>query len=185
LDIADQHEEANKNEIQEDIPLTPSGDQLADQWLQIQNRSIPTYEWGPEVLQRASVFVTAHHSIPFEAFEDTFNALSKKGIDTNTAREQCFWLNWQSLHGILSTRFAKSGPQPKSGTLLMIKHLYELLERKRLRNFRGFDKSVERPEIDHRFGQGPVFWNDRFFSFLSDALIEKPGDFFFWREKDV
>ncbi len=173
-----------KEDTSEKFTYFPSGDQLADQWMQIQQKHIPSYGWDASVGERALLFVTAHTERPQDAFIETFKALQKKGRDDEKARKRLFWLGWFQLHEVLKNRWETGKGQTVKGTVLMMRHLFELLERKNLRAFRGYKWCFEEMNLhsDELQRLRPVFWKDRFFAFLKEASLERLERPVFWKE---
>jgi hypothetical protein len=52
-------------------------------------------------------------------------------------KERLFWVSWRHLHAVLADRHV-ADENATAGSALMLRHLWELLERKRLWFFRGF-----------------------------------------------
>lgn len=165
-----------------DVYDQPSGDQLADQWLQTRADVPTSYGWqGVPSSKRFVLFVTAHQAMPHGAIRDTLGRLS--GTTRDAAAKGCYWQGWSALHSVLEQRrpeFANS----TSGSKLILVHLYGLLERKGLRSFRGFSMAVEKSKTRWPAEGRSCFWRDSFFSFLlaeAGCRVEPP---IFWRGQE-
>lgn len=173
--------EATRNGLEDDDeseePEVPSGDQLLDQWRQLQAGR--PYGWAPETrANRALLFVTAHACLPHFAFEETFEA----GGSTDALQQRLFWLSWQELYVVLKTRAEDF--EVATGRRRMLGDLHSLLERKRLRPFRGYEGILESMEdlqgVRPRAG---VFWCEEFFRFLRHSPAVSAPTPVFWREE--
>ncbi len=153
LDDEDDLDDVSGGEVEEVLD-EPSGDQLHDQWCQIQKGN--PYGWQSDQSRRIVVFVTGHASVPSNVLMHTVEAGKKCGA--TGLEEDIFWLGWCQLHQILSKRFgpvSMCDDVPELGSERMVWDLYRLLERKGLRYYRGY-LDLEAPGETKSY---PGFWN--------------------------
>ena len=118
----------------------PSGDQLAEEWQQMQGALPKSYGWPCDLdeQKRALIFVTAHAACPRRELVESVGKLRPE--EQGAALQRCFWLGWCDLHCVLRHDESDSLPDDgwPAGKTLLLRDLYRLLDRKGLKSFRGY-----------------------------------------------
>lgn len=114
-----------------EIAETPS-DQLAREYLDLLDAHEAFNYQKSKILGRALIYITAHRSIPKDSLNESKIEIKKFLADKDNVN--LFWTNWFELHPIISSAqkiFKWERP--------ILDDLRQLLERKRLIHFKGFN----------------------------------------------
>lgn len=130
------------------------GDQLAEQYAELNKRNIYLDGVGRELLLAADpliqLFVTAHEAIPLEMIGESRGKLAQEGAFTG---QNMYWINWQAAYDAatdtLTTQILSDYQR------FVLEDLKKLLEWKGLVSFHGFH-----PAIDLAFPER-YFWREK------------------------
>lgn len=117
-----------------EIAETPS-DQLAREYLDLLDAHEAFNYQKSKILGRALIYITAHRSIPKDSLNESKIEIKKFLADKD--KVNLFWTNWFELHPIISrARNIFEWEHP------ILDDLQQLLERKRLIHFKGFNFDI-------------------------------------------
>ncbi len=143
-----------------------TGDQIADQINDFSDSSNGVEDKKVKVRVRIHIYITAHYTCPVETFKDSFAKINRHDVKS-------FWLNWQSLPEFIDNKIVAVEGRAK----LILKDLLDLLRRKELIPFIGFECSnLDYPSEFPDHG----FWEEELWEVsMLPVLLNKDG---FWRE---
>ncbi len=114
-----------------EIAETPS-DQLAREYVDLLDAHEAFNYQKSKILGRALIYITAHRAIPKDSLNESKTEIKKFIADKD--KVNLFWTNWFELHPIISkAQNVLEWERP------ILDDLRQLLERKRLIQFRGFN----------------------------------------------
>jgi hypothetical protein len=148
-------------ELQSDNEASITGNQIADQI-----NGFPDVWKRKSVRSKIHIYLTCHFICPKNIYLETLPHIKKKSV-------KYYWLNWQSLEPFLASIQFKSDEGKKH----MLKDLCQLLRRKKLINFAGFQCKSSNFYLNL---PATGFWREKWW----DAELPScPKNFNFWREK--
>ena len=169
---------------EETDPFGLTGNQIADQINGLNNMSPKDlFKWFESTsdskladadvcLEKIHLFITMHNVLPVNDYENSTKQIG------NTWPIHAYWLSWVSLSECLKKHFG----QTDYGLNSLIKDLYDLLHRKGLVPFRGFEMRPWYSGQKSRF-----FWNEHYWD-LQPLHLDKYRSFWqsiFWKQQPI
>jgi len=149
-------------ELRSDEEALITGNQIADQI-----NGFPDVWKQKSVRSKIHIYLTSHFICPKDVYLEALPHIKKKNV-------KYYWLNWQSLEPFMvSTRF-----MPDEGKKYMLTDLCQLLKRKKLINFAGF-QCKEFDFCSNIPANG--FWRGKWWD---PELPSFPKNTNFWRKND-